>query len=436
MFFYYLDLAWRSIKKTPLLSLLMVLAISIGIGITITTLNVYKMMSFNPAGERSGQIHSVQLWSQGPDTWDHFDVNRTYQDVMNLRNGKIAERQAASFRTGMALQSDDESIAPVLQGIRVTDSDFFKLFSVPFLYGSAWDKTVDRDGAYQVVIGEQLNRTFFKGENSVGKTVYLNRKPYQVVGVIEDWNPQPKYYDPTNGAFNDAEEIFVPFSLTPIEEFEVWGNTNGWKFESMLTYKDRLNSEKAWIQYWVELQGEEQIAAYSDYLTAYAEQQKALGRFTDPKKPRDKQRLVDIEAWLTQNNVVAEDNKVLVGLSVLFLSVCLVNILGLLLTKFLKRAPEVGVRRAIGASRGQIFAQYMVEVGTIGLLGGVLGLLWAVGALQILSARFDIADGLTRLDLSMWLITPTIAVGTAILAGLYPAWVVCRTKPSVYLKSQ
>lgn len=50
MFFYYVDLAWRSIKKTPVLSLLMVLAISIGIGITITTLNVYKMMSFNPAG--------------------------------------------------------------------------------------------------------------------------------------------------------------------------------------------------------------------------------------------------------------------------------------------------------------------------------------------------------------------------------------------------
>ncbi|NMH64905.1 ABC transporter permease [Shewanella salipaludis] len=436
MFLYYVDLAWRSIRKTPFLSLLMVLAISIGIGITITTLNVYKMMSFNPAGERSTQIHSVQLWSQGPDSWDEFDVNRTYQDVINLRSANLAQRQAAAFRTGMALQSDDESIAPVLQSIRVTDSDFFGIFSVPFLYGSAWEASVDTEPAYQVVIGEKLNRTFFKGENSVGRTVYLNRKPYQVVGVIKEWNPQPKYYDPTNGAFNDAEEIFVPFSLTPIEEFEVWGNTNGWKFEPMLTYNDRLISEKAWIQYWVELQGKEQIDAYSDYLAGYVEQQQALGRFTDPKQPRDKQRLVDIAAWLAQNNVVAEDNKVLVGLSVLFLSVCLVNILGLLLTKFLKRAPEVGVRRAIGASRAQIFAQYMVEVGSIGLLGGVLGLLWAVGALQILSARFDIADGLTRLDLSMWLITPMIAISTAVIAGLYPAWVVCRTKPSVYLKSQ
>ncbi len=50
MFIYYVDLAWRSIKKTPILSLLMVLAISVGIGITITTLNVYSMMSFNRPG--------------------------------------------------------------------------------------------------------------------------------------------------------------------------------------------------------------------------------------------------------------------------------------------------------------------------------------------------------------------------------------------------
>ncbi len=44
--------------------------ISIGIGITITTLKVYKTMSYNPAGDRSEVINSVQLWNQGLDTWD------------------------------------------------------------------------------------------------------------------------------------------------------------------------------------------------------------------------------------------------------------------------------------------------------------------------------------------------------------------------------
>lgn len=433
MFLYYVDLAQRSIRKTPILSLLMVLAISIGIGITITTLNVFKVMSYNPAGDRSGDLHAVQLWSQGPDTWEDYDKNITYQDAMNLRAARFANRQSASFATGMAIQTDDAGMAPDFQTIRVVDSDFFAIFSIPFLQGGPWDKSVDQRGAYQVVINQTLNQKYFGGRSSVGETLYLNRKPYQVVGVIENWNPQPKYYDPTTGAFEDAEALFIPFSLTPTEEFDVYGNTNGWRFEPMLTYNDRLISEKTWMQFWVELEDAEALENYRASVESYIAQQRALGRFTDPK---GSVQLPDVARWLSLNNVVRKDNKILVGLSVLFLSVCLVNILGLLLTKFLKRASEAGVRRAIGASRAQIFSQYMVEVGCIGLIGGVLGLAWAWAALKLLSSHYNMAQALTQLDVSMWIITPCIAIGAAVVAGLYPAWVVCRTQPSVYLKSQ
>jgi putative ABC transport system permease protein len=437
MFFYYCDLAWRSIRKTPMLSMLMVLAISIGIGITITTLNVYKTMSYNPAGDRSEVINSVQLWSQGLDTWDEFIPSITYMDAMNLRNNKELSLKAATYRTGLALQSDNPKIEPVLNSVRLTDRDFFRIFSVPFIYGSYWDTSVDLRPAYQVVISQKLNLRFFEGKNSVGKTLFLDRKPYQIVGVIDDWNPQPKYYDPLNGAFNDAEEIFIPFSLTGQEEFDVWGNTSGWKFEPMITYSDRLASEKVWIQFWTELNTDEQKQSFLGWLTRYVEQQRALGRFTDTAKtPSESVQISDIDKWLEDNDVVPKDNKILVGLSLLFLSVCLVNILGLLLTKFLKRAPEVGVRRAIGASRGQIFSQYMVEVGMIGFIGGVVGLLWAWGSLTALHSYFSMDQSVTGLDASMWIITPLIAISTAVLAGVYPAWVVCRTKPSVYLKAQ
>ncbi|WP_434940157.1 ABC transporter permease [Shewanella sp. HL-SH8] len=437
MFFYYCDLAWRSIRKTPMLSMLMVLAISIGIGITITTLNVYKTMSYNPAGERSEMINSVQLWSQGLDSWNEFSSNITYMDAMNLRNNAELDLKAAAFRTGLALQSGDAKIEPVLNSVRVTDRDFFRIFSVPFLYGSYWDASVDLRPAYQVVISQKLNLRFFEGKNSVGKTVFLNRKPYQIVGVIEDWNPQPKYYDPLNGAFNDSEEVFIPFSLTPQEEFEVWGNTQGWRTEPMLTYNDRLVSEKSWIQFWTELKNAEKKQSFQEWLTHYAEQQRGIGRFTDTAKTTaELVQISHVEKWLEDNHVVPKDNKILVGLSLLFLSVCLVNILGLLLTKFLKRAPEVGVRRAIGASRRQIFSQYMVEVGMIGFIGGVIGLLWAWGSLTALHAYFEVEQSVAGLDISMWFITPLIAISTAVLAGVYPAWVVCRTKPSVYLKAQ
>ncbi|MDN3640765.1 ABC transporter permease [Simiduia curdlanivorans] len=433
MFFYYLDLGWRSIKRTPFLSTLMVLAISIGIGITITTLNVYQMASINPAGERSSELFEVRLMSQANDTWEKINEQITYQDAFNLRSSEVPTRQTAMFASGAAVQTDDPEFVPLLEKIRVADSSFFSLFSVAFLYGGTWDADVDVNPRHQLVISETLNLKLFEGKNSVGNTLYLDRKPYQIVGVTKTWNPSPKYYDVNNGAFDESENIFVPFSLAPIEEYQSWGNNQSWKNESINTYAERLQSEMHWVQYWVELNSPAQIEDYKQWLARYVEQQKLIGRFE-----RDDARgeISDVAEWLDINKVVPEDNKILVGLSVLFLLVCLVNMLGLLLAKFLKRASEVGVRRAIGASRGQIFSQHMIEVGLIGLGGGVLGLLWAWAALSTLSARFELEASLTQLDYSMWFVAPAIAVTASLVAGIYPAWRICTTNPSVYLKSQ
>ncbi|MCL1036060.1 ABC transporter permease [Shewanella submarina] len=435
MLTHYMDLGWRSIRKTPVLSALMVMAISIGIGITLISLNVFQLMSHNPAGERSSVLHMTQLWSQGPDTWDEYNANLTYQDTMNLRQSDIPVRSVASFRTGGAIHAEGSDAEPEMRSIRVTDSDFFAMFSVPFLYGGSWDKSVDREAAHVVVINDDLNRTFFGGGNNVGKILYLDATPYQVVGIIDHWMPRPKYYDVTNGSMNFAESLFVPFSLTPQEEFPVWGNTSGWQFEPLITYNDRLLSEKTWIQFWAELPDANARMQFSQWLTSYVEQQQALGRFTDNTRT-SWTRLLDVAEYLTDSEVVPEDNRIMIGLSALFLAVCLVNILGLLLTKFLKRAPEVGVRRAIGASRRQIFLQHMVEVSLIGLLGGVIGLVWAWFGLTTLAGHLGMEEALGRLDPSMWILTPSIALGAAMLAGMYPAWVICRTQPSVYLKSQ
>ena len=61
----------------------------------------------------------------------------------------------------------------------------------------------------------------------------------------------------------------------------------------------------------------------------------------------------------------------MVGL--LFLVVAAVNLIGLLLGKFLARADEVGVRRALGASRRDVFLQHLVECQVVALLGGAIG---------------------------------------------------------------
>jgi putative ABC transport system permease protein len=79
--------------------------------------------------------------------------------------------------------------------------------------------------------------------------------------------------------------------------------------------------------------------------------------------------------------VVGKDSKLSAWLAFGFLALCLVNTIGLLLAKFSVRASEIGVRRALGASRTEIFHQFLIETVVVGLVGGVLGLLLAFGAL-------------------------------------------------------
>jgi len=115
---------------------------------------------------------------------------------------------------------------------------------------------------------------------------------------------------------------------------------------------------------------------------------------------------------------------------------CLVNTIGLLLAKFSVRAPEVGVRRALGASRKDIFAQFLTESAVVGLVGGVLGLLLALGALALIGSISKQLAAIAQMDWVMLGVTFAISVASAILAGLLPTWRACQVTPALQLKSQ
>ena len=137
-----------------------------------------------------------------------------------------------------------------------------------------------------------------------------------------------------------------------------------------------------------------------------------------------------------------KDNRVLIGIALMFLGVCLVNVVGLLLAKFLNAAPLTGLRRALGASRRDIVRQHMTEVLLLGLAGGVLGLVLAIGGLAGMRSLYDsdyngsAYERLTAIDPVVVLITLALALVAGAIAGLYPSWRIGRTAPAVYLKTQ
>ena len=98
----------------------------------------------------------------------------------------------------------------------------------------------------------------------------------------------------------------------------------------------------------------------------------SLGRLHHPEV-----NLPNLMGYLAQQRVVPDDAKLQANLAFGFLLICIVNTVGLLLAKCLRRSREIGVRRALGATRRSIFAQFMVESGMVGVAGGVLGLIFA-----------------------------------------------------------
>lgn len=438
MIAYYLRLAGSSLTRTPGLSALMIGTIGLGIGVFMASLTVFYMMSANPIPQKSDTLFAVQL-----DGWDPnkpYSENQpeqapwelTYTDAMALMDSEIPTYQAAMHKVSLVVQPGRDGLKPFEEVARLTATDFFALFDIPFQYGGAWDAGADRSGRLLVVLSRSMNEKLFGGEDSVGRELLINDRPFTVVGVSEDWNPSPKFYDVNNGAFDEAEQIFIPLGVGMELELGSAGNTNCWKDEKVENFQQFLASECIWWQFWVQLQSPDQRAEYQAFLDNYVAGQKQLGRFPRPMN----NRLTDVEDWLQVRRVVRDDNKVLVALSFLFLGVCLFNTVGLMLSKFLGKSAQIGIRRALGASRRAVFSQQLIEVGTIGMLGGLAGLAMAWLALQGAKSLFPGFEHLGQMDLTLVVIAIGCAVATTVLAGLYPAWRVCRVPPAFYLRLQ
>jgi putative ABC transport system permease protein len=140
--------------------------------------------------------------------------------------------------------------------------------------------------------------------------------------------------------------------------------------------------------------------------------------------------------WLDYQKVVPPEAKISLLVALGFLVICLVNTIGLLLAKFMRRSSEIGVRRALGASRKEIYAQFLIEAGAVGLAGGVLGLLLTGVGVYGISLIFDPQVArLAKLDIPLVLLTLLVAILATVIAAFYPTWRAAQVQPAWQLKS-
>lgn len=437
MFFYYVDLGLRSLRRNAVLTALLIVAIGVGVGTSMTTLTVFRAMSGDPIPEKSRQLFTPQIDSRGPlvppaPTADHLQTSMTYTDAMVLMKARSGRRQTAMYGTVLSVHPADPKQKPFRALAHAVYADFFPMFDVPFKYGAPWTAAEDDDRAATVVLTQVMNDRIFGGRNSVGKTVRLGDDTYTVAGVLDEWRFIPVVYDLDRTSFAGKDEIFLPFTRAIDKQMRVAGSVSCDQ-DPQAGFVPLLRSECIWLGFWVELHGPADVRRYRAYLNNYAADQQRAGRFHWP--PRTQLR--DVREWLDYRHVVPGEIDILMLVSFGFLLVCLLNAMGLMLAKVMGRAGDIGVRRALGASRGAIFSQCLVETGVIGLAGGLLGLiLTAIGlfaARTLLPKEFA---ALTHLDLIDVLIALLLALGSTVMAGLYPTWRAAHVQLTWQLKAQ
>ena len=436
---YYFDLALRSCRRSKALTALVVLLMGCGVATCMVTFAVFRAAAADPIPWKSQQLFVPQIDNFGPaHNWKGEPPQLlSYTDAVALLHARQARRQVLIYGSKWTVLPGDAQHLPSSQEGDAVSHDFFAMFDAPFRYGGGWSASDDDQRAAVVVISSVLNRKLFGGADSVGREINLDTHNYRIVGVLDDWNPSPRFFDVSSTwyPFSHPRQLYVPFSraidLQKAASTNFYCSTNS--VDPYLPNWDGiLHSECAWIAAWVELPTRADVERYRDWLHNYAAEQQRVGRFAWPPNVR----LSDVGQWLQMMKVVPKSSALSLIVSVSFLLICLVNVVGLMLARFMRRAPEICVRRALGAGRGAIYRQFLVEAAAIGLAGGVLGLLLTALGMAGIGKVFEpeIAR-LAHLDFSLVAMTLLVAVVATVLAAFYPTWRAARVQPAWQLKS-
>ncbi len=437
MFLYYFRLGLHSLRRNPALTALMVLTLAAGVAASVASLTILHVISGDPIPHKSARMF-VPLVDNGPlEGYNPANPGRqnpalTYRDARAMLAGLPGVRRTAMYNVGVSIETTRPELPLLMTSGIAATADFFTMFEAPFERGQAWSPGDDAAGADVIVLGHGMADLLFGTADPLGKRVRIQGIDYRVVGVLAAWRVIPKYYRLGSGSsivFEDG--IIIPLNTAVRHEVSNTSST------TCLTgvesgYRNLIESECTWMQVMVEARSSAGRAEVQSWLDHYVSEQRKFGRF----RRNVPNQVFDVVEWIDYHHLINDDNRLTAWLAFGFLLLCLVNTVGLLLAKFSARAAEVGVRRALGASRRAVFAQCLTEAGVVGLAGGVAGALLCLGALALLGmASFEMGM-IAHMDWQMLLLTFAMSLAAALLAALLPTWRACQIAPAIVLKSQ
>ena len=428
-----LRFALRALFHAPFVTIIAILSLALGIGANTAIFSLFNQLLLQPLPVPQ-PTQLVNLGAPGPKDGStscnqagDCDVVFSYLMFRDLeREQKVFTGIAGHRIFGVNIGYEGETLTG--EGMLVSGSYFPVLGLTPArgrLIDTNDDRTVGQSPV--VVLGYDYWRTRFAESPAVlGRTLVVNGQPMTVVGVA----PQG-FRGTTKGT---RPQVFVPITMRGVVEapFGAFDNRRSYWVYLFARLKPGVSIDAARTginqPYQAIINGVE-----APQQSGMSEQ--TLARF------RAKQITVDAGAR-GQSDIFEEASApltLLLSVTIVVLLIACANIANLLLARSAARAGEMAVRLSIGASRGQLVRQLLLEACLLALFGGIAGLLVARWTMALILSLLP-ADASNviqfEFDLTIMLFAGALSVATGLLFGLFPALHSTRPDLAVTLKNQ